>query len=295
MIVGGIMGARLPLLISIICALAACTSTPMPQPSAAPTVMATATAGALTPSASNAPVPALTVDHPTVTVSPAVDLQDGQAVEVRVSGFGVGGKVWLSECATAEEATDLGCGVELAAQPFLVTNDNRAGTGRLIVRARAAGGTFSAGPNSLCLDQCVIVATLGAGYPYVVAPITVAGAWIYVGGIQVNRVSGVSADPILDAETAGKVAMAEIASGRAQMFGTHADAPPMRMIDAAFVPGLVGVVGPAGGTDFEPAEPVAAWVVVSEGHGSDGTYIGVGIVGQNGALLASYIITPGVG
>jgi hypothetical protein len=120
-------------------------------------------------------------------------------------------------------------------------------------------------------------------------------AWIYVGGIQVNRVSGVSADPVLDAETAGEVAMAEIASGRAQMFGTHADAPPMHMIDAAFVPGLVGVVGPAGGTDFEPAEPVAAWVVVSEGHGSDGTYTGVGIVGQNGALLASYIITPGVG
>jgi neocarzinostatin family protein len=119
-------------------------------------------------------VPALTVDHPTVTVSPAVRLKDGQVVKVSVTGFGVGGKVLLSECASAEAATDLGCGVELAAQPFLVTDENRAGAGSLTVRASAAGTALSAGPRTPCVDRCVIVATLGARYPYVVAPIAFA-------------------------------------------------------------------------------------------------------------------------
>lgn len=116
-----------------------------------------------------------------------------------------------------------------------------------------------------------------------------------MGGIQVDRVPGASADPAIDAATAVDVVMAEIASGRARMIGTHADAPPMHKIDAAFVPALIRVLSPAGGTDFGPAKPVAAWVVVSEGHGSDGTYIGVGVVGQDGAPLATYIVTPGVG
>ena len=96
----------------------------------------------------SSPVPALTVDHPTVTVSPAVGLKDGQLVEVSVTGFGVGGKVRLSECASAEAATDFGCGAELAAQAFLVTDDNRAGAGSLTVRATAAGMTPSAGPGT---------------------------------------------------------------------------------------------------------------------------------------------------
>jgi hypothetical protein len=119
-------------------------------------------------------VPALTVDHPTVTVTPAVHLKDGQVVEVSVTGFGLGGKVLLSECVSAEAATDSGCGVELAEQAFLVTDENRAGAGSLTVRASAAGTTPSTEPRTPCVDRCVIVATLGPGYPYVVAPIAFA-------------------------------------------------------------------------------------------------------------------------
>ena len=85
------------------------------------------------------------------------------------------------------------------------------------------------------------------------------------------------------------------AAGRARMIGTHADSPVMHPVDAAFVLGLVRVISPAGGTDFSATEPVPAWVVVSEGRGSDGLYIAVGIVGQDGHPIATYVITPGVG
>ena len=120
-------------------------------------------------------VPALTVDHPTVTISPSTHLKDGQTVEVRVTGFGVGGKVWLSECSSAAAATDLGCGVDLAAQPFLVTDDFRAGSASLVVRASAPGRAPSVGPASPCDDRCVVVATIGGGSPYVVAAISFTG------------------------------------------------------------------------------------------------------------------------
>ncbi|MDQ6794664.1 MAG: neocarzinostatin apoprotein domain-containing protein [Chloroflexota bacterium] len=144
------MDAKLPLLLIISGALGACASTPTPRPSVTLSVIATVTAAATspTPSVTDAPVPALTVDRPTVIVSPSVHLKDGQVVEVRVTGFGVGGKVWLSECASAAAATDLGCGVDLAAQPFLVTDDNRAEAGSLVVRARASGVALSAGPST---------------------------------------------------------------------------------------------------------------------------------------------------
>jgi Neocarzinostatin family len=65
--------------------------------------------------AADALVPALTVDHPTVTFYPSTGLIDGQEVTVHVTGFGVGGKVRLSECATAAAATALGCGAQPAA------------------------------------------------------------------------------------------------------------------------------------------------------------------------------------
>jgi Neocarzinostatin family len=117
-------------------------------------------------------VPALTVDHPTLAVSPAVGLKDGQVVQVSVAGFGVGGKVFLSECASAEAASYLGCGAELAAQTFLVTDENRAGAASLTVRASAAGKAPSTGPLTPCADRCVIMATLGS--VFVVAPIAFA-------------------------------------------------------------------------------------------------------------------------
>jgi hypothetical protein len=146
-------------------------------------VPGTATAGpSASPSPSGTPtavpsdqsVPALTVDHPTLTVPPASHLTDGQMVEVRVTGFGVGGKVWLSECASAADATSLGCGRDLAGQLFLVTDDFRAGSSTFTVSANAPIKYPSATVEA-CANRCVIVATLGDGYPYVVAPISFPG------------------------------------------------------------------------------------------------------------------------
>lgn len=90
---------------------------------------------------------------------------------MRVTGLGVGGKVFLSECASAAVASDLGCGAQLAAQSFLVTDDSRAGHATFIVSASASADPLGTGALRPCADRCVIVATLGNGYPFVVAPI----------------------------------------------------------------------------------------------------------------------------
>jgi hypothetical protein len=54
---------------------------------------------------------------------------------------------------------------------FLVTDDNRAGATQFVVHARASGQALSVGTTSRCTDQCVLVATIGVGYPYLTAPI----------------------------------------------------------------------------------------------------------------------------
>lgn len=172
------MIARLPLALVLGGAVAACASTPTPPPSSAHLTAPIPTT-ATSPFASDAGtvVPALTVDHPTLTVSPSTHLTDGQTVEVRVTGFGVGGKVWLSECISAAAASDLGCRAALADQPFLVTDINRAGSARFVVRDSAFDrAVFPYPPRvpSRCLDQCVLVVTLGSGLPYIVAPIAFA-------------------------------------------------------------------------------------------------------------------------
>ena len=118
---------------------------------------------------------------------------------------------------------------------------------------------------------------------------------IYVGGAEVVAVPGASSSPAIDEGTATDVVRAVMAAGRATMIGTHADAPFMRITAVAFVPAIVRILGPSSSPDFEPADPVAAWVVASEGRGSDGIYLGVGVVGQDGTPLTVYIITPGVG
>ena len=133
------------------------------------------------PLASETPAAAVTVDHPTAAVTPSSDLQDYEIVDVEVTGFGVGGKVLLSECSSAAVATSLGCGSELAAQTLLVTGDDRAGSAGFQVSTKASDGP---GRPSLrpCTDQCVIVATLGAGLPFVIAPIRFGGPAVDVAG-----------------------------------------------------------------------------------------------------------------
>ena len=114
--------------------------------------------------------PGFSCTHPQVTVTPSTGLRNGQPVTVRVTGFAAGGKVFLSECATSAAANPAGCGPQLAAQPFLVTGNNRAGSGTFTVSARASARPYSSAATRRCADGCVIVATLGpgpsAGYAY---------------------------------------------------------------------------------------------------------------------------------
>ena len=95
-----------------------------------------------------------------VTVTPWVGLHDGQQVEVTVRGFPPGWKVHLSECLTPLEANKLGCGSQLAAQPFGLSD--QAGNVSIPFVVHSMAGTS---PNKLtlepCSGECVIVATSG--------------------------------------------------------------------------------------------------------------------------------------
>jgi len=110
-----------------------------------------------------------------VTVTPWTGLHDGQQVEVNVKGFPPGWKVHLSECLTPFEANELGCGSQLAAQAFGLSD--QAGNGSIPFVVHSSAGTS---PNSStlapCSGQCVIVATSGvpvgtAKGTYYMAPI----------------------------------------------------------------------------------------------------------------------------
>lgn len=149
--------------------------TNLDSPGAGSTAVWFGSFGPVSAPASPSPVPALSVLDPRVLVTPATNLHDGETVTVQLTGFGVGGKVFLSECATAAAASDLGCGAELAAQPFVVTDDTRAGSTSLVVKSRAASGAL-ASPVVACADHCVIVATVGGGYGFAFAPIVFGAA-----------------------------------------------------------------------------------------------------------------------
>ena len=110
------------------------------------------------------------VTDPRVTVTPSTDLNGGQGVNVSVSGFGESGKVFLSECDHAEDANVLGCGPQLAAQPFIITGTDRSGSATFVVSVSAASKPYDTTSVEPCMALCVIVATQGDG-AWAVAPI----------------------------------------------------------------------------------------------------------------------------
>ena len=121
-----------------------------------------------TPPLSSGLVPALQTHDPTVTVTPSSRLINGQKVTVRVTGFGIGGKVWLSECADAAEANDQGCGHGLPAQTLLVTDNTGSGSVAFPVTSSASPKANHYAMTDLqpCANRCVLVATLGHGYGF---------------------------------------------------------------------------------------------------------------------------------
>jgi hypothetical protein len=114
-----------------------------------------------------------------VTVSPRTSLQDGQAVTVKVQGFKPGVpeiKFFLSECQSPLQVNRLGCGKQLAAQPFGLTDSQGSGSGSVsfTVQSHAATQALSAAL-APCAGTCVIVATTGASGIYGFAPIDFSG------------------------------------------------------------------------------------------------------------------------
>ena len=118
---------------------------------------------------------ALQAHNPTVSVTPATGLHDGQVVQVRLTGFGIGGKVYLSECASATAANSAGCGPQLAAQPILPTDATGSATGSFTVRAITSDKPYDESSRLPCRTGCVVVVTLGIGYGFAYAPIAFAG------------------------------------------------------------------------------------------------------------------------
>ncbi len=134
---------------------------------AAPTTTVGATSTTAQSTAPNITTPADTTIEPKVIVAPDTGLMDGQVVTVTVTGFGVGGEVRLSECASAVYANRLGCGPQSAQQTLLVTNNSRAGVGYFVVHTRASTAADDLTHLRSCASACVLVATAGAfaGYP----------------------------------------------------------------------------------------------------------------------------------
>lgn len=114
-----------------------------------------------------------------VTVSPRIGLHDGQQVTVHVQGFepGVGGvKFFLSECQSPLQVNLLGCGSQLAAQPFGLTDSNGDGSGSESFTVQSSAATRPLSSVLVpCAGTCVILATTGAKGNYTFAPIAFAG------------------------------------------------------------------------------------------------------------------------
>jgi photosystem II stability/assembly factor-like uncharacterized protein len=105
-----------------------------------------------------------------ITVTPSSGLQNGQAVRVAVKGFPPNHKFFLSECLTPAEVNHIGCGAQLAAQQFGLTDGNGAGSTSFTVQAAASTGPLSPTLQP-CAGTCVIVATSGLNGNLSFAPI----------------------------------------------------------------------------------------------------------------------------
>lgn len=104
-------------------------------------------------------------DQVTVTRSPSGNVRNGQRVHVMLSGFGHSAPVQLFECAFAALASAQGCGVALdSGRPVRVSADGSANVTVAVHDYASAGPGQGQGRTYPCLDNCVLVATLGAGY-----------------------------------------------------------------------------------------------------------------------------------
>jgi hypothetical protein len=108
--------------------------------------------------------------RPRISVKPFTGLQNGERVTVSVSGFGLGTKFWVTECASTADVSAQGCGPQLAAQPFGLTGMQGSGTYEFVVSTRAATNPYQPSSVVSCLNHCVLMAT-GAGTSFASAAI----------------------------------------------------------------------------------------------------------------------------
>jgi hypothetical protein len=94
-----------------------------------------------------------------VTISPWLSIHDGQQVTVSVKGLPPGWKFFVSECLTPLDANALGCGSQLATQPFGLAD--QAGNGSMTFVAHSSAATSKSRTLQPCVGECVIVATTG--------------------------------------------------------------------------------------------------------------------------------------
>ena len=108
---------------------------------------------------------------PVVHVTPTSGLHSGETVVVTVRGFDIGAKYFLSECATAGDASDGGCGEELAAETFGVTDVTGSGRITFVVSSRARTRPSHPSDTVACRQACVLVATGGLSSSFATAPL----------------------------------------------------------------------------------------------------------------------------
>jgi hypothetical protein len=168
-----------------------------------------------------------------------------------VTGFGIGGKVWVSQCATASDINDEGCGQGPPEQTLLVTDDNGRGSVAFQVRSSAA-----AQPNSLthtdpCANKCVLVATLGGGYGYASvrlrfipsAPPNCTTAQLHVSAGKVGAATGHSGFPLLFTNTSSRECQLSGYPGVAGLDGDGRQVTQAQREPSGFIGGLPSYSG----------------------------------------------------
>jgi hypothetical protein len=108
-----------------------------------------------------------------LSVAPSAGLQDAQQVTVSVRGLPPSQKFYLSECLSPSAVNPIGCGPQLAAQPFGLTDVNGAGSTTFTVHSAASTGALIPTMQP-CNGGCVIVATTGVNGAFHSAPISFA-------------------------------------------------------------------------------------------------------------------------
>ena len=106
---------------------------------------------------------------------PSTNLVDGEKIKVTVTGFEKGGKLFVSEGATAADASSAGCGEQLAAQPFIITDDSGDGTETFSVSPVSGTKPYNTTCTQTRTDQCVLLVTAGIKYGYANAPLSFEG------------------------------------------------------------------------------------------------------------------------